>query len=199
MTDAALPPPALVEGGIKLMRGRARMAWRHPGRLDVHLLRLKAAVRTSGAELTQGVLADLFFGCGDLLGPAERRAALETARPRLSPLSQKAFEAQVPRCTLARSNPLATRYSVLTTPTLQLPQRAARGTSDDAKARAQAAIQAWRAGDPVAQQDFLAHCRVCRDVLAFSLARREILREGRELPSSWSATFNWLQAQAIEA
>jgi len=172
---------------------------RHPDRLDVHRLRLKAALRVSGTELVQGALADLFYGCRHSAGAAERREALQWVQPQLNPLVARRFESHVERCTLAQCNALATRHSVLTTPTLDAPQRLLRCSTDDSKALASATLRAWHAGDAAAQEAFLLHCRVCRDVLAFMLVRRDILRSGHELPAAWRAMFTLLQQEAVAA
>jgi hypothetical protein len=94
-------------------------------------------------------------------------------------------------------NPFATRWSVLSLASLDVPVRALRSSPDDSRLLAAAALRAWRLGDAAEQQAFLTHCRTCADTLAFMLARREILRCGHALPDDWRATQDALQQHAL--
>ena len=80
---------------------------------------------------------------------------------------------------------LATRWSVLVSPSLNVPRRRLRCSADDSRALAGAAAAAFVAHDEPAQAEFLDHCTVCDDVAAFMLARRAILRQGHVLPPPW--------------
>ena len=160
------------------------------------MARLHAALELPGAEPVQGALADLFMGCQHA-APADRHAALATVRARLPGWVAQLFSghagpagAPFPRCSR-----MATRWSVLTTATLDMPRRALRCSHDDAQALALEAVAAWRAGDAAAQEAFLTHCQVCGDTLAFALARRLLLQALPDLPDAWNATYLRLQGE----
>lgn len=190
MTASAAPPPS----ARLAFRACGRRLLRTPGDYAQHARRLGLALELPGSEPVQGALADLWVGCREA-GETDRRRALDAVRSRLSPLTARAFEQHLagglPACTR-----LATRWSVLATASLDLPARSLCCSTDDSRALAAQAVQAWQDGDEAAQDEFLRHCRVCRDGLAFMLARRAILRRGAELPKHWAAVFTILQERA---
>ncbi|MDE2371753.1 MAG: hypothetical protein KGN16_22490 [Burkholderiales bacterium] len=175
-------------------RACSRHVAQQPASLPAHRARLIAALDLPGAEPAQGALADLFLGCADA---AAQRAALDLVRERLHPQIAAWFEAWLDRSEFPRCSRLATRWSVLATASLDVPRRALRCTSDDARALAAAAVQAWRRADAAAQQEFLEHCRVCRDTLAFTVARRAIQREALDLPADWAEAYRRLQTSVL--
>lgn len=156
----------------------------------LHWARLQAALLLPDAEPVQGTLADLFYA---LPNTSERRAALTVAQHRLSPAVAQAFGACVASGAFPHSSRLATRWSVLVSPSLDQPRRALRCNADDSRALAQIGLQAWERGDEWAQAEFLEHCRICRDTLAFMLARQAILKRQAALPAAWEAVSNDLQ------
>ena len=96
-----------------------------PGDRKLHEVRVMAACALDGAEPVQGAVADLMHGC---LPDAEATARL-LRRPqvaeRLAPFVARDFLALAERRErLPRVSPLATRFSVLTMPSLDVPQRA---------------------------------------------------------------------------
>ena len=58
---------------------------------------------------------------------------------------------------------------------------------------AEHAVAAVQVGDTVAEEEFLTHCRGAHDTLAFMLARRALMREGRVLGAMWEETLQALQ------
>jgi hypothetical protein len=163
--------------------------------LSLHIERLQWALELPGAEQAQGALADLFFDCPDAKADA-RQAALASVRARLSPSAGRWFDAYVSAPTFPTCSQMATRWSLLVMTSLDVPRRALRCSADDSRQLADAALEAWRGGDAATQEEFLDHCRVCRDTLAFMLARRAITRQGGALPPHWEAVCSLLQQAA---
>ncbi len=167
-----------------------------PSDRDAHFARLKAAHLMPGAEPTQGALADFFYGCADATG-AERRAVVDRSRSHLGTFEALAFSQYPDGVAFPACSSLATRWSVLVTPSLDAPRRALRCSPDDSREVARAAIEAWHGGDIAAQDAFLQHCWVCRDTLAFMLVRRTILKTQARLPEGWNIVFASLQSIAV--
>ena len=170
----------------KALRQQARHLLRHPGDAAGHMARLQAALELSGAEPVQGALADLFtcFGAQD---EALKRTALKLARARLAAHTVRWFEAQAAHSALPAITPLATRWSVLAQPSADISTRARRCSVDDSHLLAEQAVLAFERVDLSAQNEFLHHCVLCHDNLAFMLARRALLKKGFSLPGDWAA------------
>lgn len=166
------------------LRQLARQLMRAPANAAVLRQRVLTALGMPGVEPVQGALADLFVALG-VADQAHKRQALAEARERLVPHVVRWFEAQVDRPALSRITPLATRWSVLARPSADISTRARRCSSDDSRALAAAVLVAVTQADRVGQQAFLHHCMMCRDNLAFMLARRALLKSGGPLPEGW--------------
>ncbi|MBQ9579001.1 MAG: hypothetical protein IJR28_05665 [Ottowia sp.] len=165
-----------------------------PADLDRHELRVLAACELPGFEPAQGALADMLHVCE----PDAERFGRLLARPEvaahLPAYVLQAFQALVASGErLSKATPLATRYSVIATPSLDVPKRALLVSMDDSRTLAIHAVAAVQAGDTELEEEFLAHCRGAHDTLAFMLARRALMREGRVLGQMWEDTLQVLQ------
>lgn len=183
-------------------RRRFRLCSRHvcvsPHDYGLHAERLHAALAVPDAEPTQGALADLFYGSTAASADFKRKA-LDLVRERLPAPYQQWFEPYVSARPFPDCSPLATRWSVLVRPSLDVPRRELRCSADDSRAMAHAATSAWRRDDRVAQDEFLRHCFVCLDNLAFMLARRSILKDVGVLPANWVDVYRHLQNAGLPA
>lgn len=168
--------------------GRRLLAQRHAP--QAHWARLQAALNLADAEPIQGALADMFWAIPDV---HERCTAMVTVGHRLSAPAAQAFRQRVSRPDFPACTTLATRWSLLVSPSLDTPRRAMRCNPDDSRRLALSGVQAWSSGDALAQDAFLAHCQVCRDTLAFMLARRALLQQLPELPAAWETVSLSLQ------
>jgi hypothetical protein len=166
--------------------------------LALHRCRLRVALELPGAEPTQGALADLLHGCVEAT-TAQRHDAFDLAARRLPTHTADVFLAHVKRPLFPACSRLATRWSVLVQASLDIPPRSMRCSSDDSRQLAMVAVAAWHAGDEAAQLEFLDHCCVCDDTLAFMLARRHILRRAPALPPRWAALCTALQTRRLSA
>ena len=167
---------------------------RDPADRQAHEERVRAAMALDGAEPLQGALSDLLHGC--LPHPDRTRRLLGDPEitQRLAPFVRRGFAAQADSVRRApRVSPLATRFSVLTMPSLDVPAHAMLCGVDDSRDIAARAVRAMLAGDSAAEDEFLTHCEGAGDTLAFMLARRELSRATRELSSRWDDVASVLQ------
>lgn len=175
-------------------RRAGRQVLREPRTIATHVERIRAACGMQSAEPLQGALADLLCAC--LPDPARFGALLHEAevRARLSPSLVQAFERQIGSShRLARITPLATRWSVVAIPSLNVPRRAMLCGVDDSRMLASKATQALLAHEAGAEEEFLDHCEGALDTLAFMLVRRALLRHGQVLSARWDAVAQALQ------
>lgn len=176
-------------------RALGRKVLRDPKNVSLHSARLASALTFTGTEPVQGALADFFFGCqqADI---GVKQQALASVRDRLRPVVQRWFEPYVSTLPFPSCCTMATRWSILVYTSLDVPRRILRCSADDSRQLVAGAVEAWRKGEEAAQEAFLEHCCVCRDTLAFMLARRVIIKERGELPPRWRAVCLSLQ-QAV--
>ena len=170
----------------RALRLQLRNVIRSPGTPGVHWARLLAAMEMPGSEPVQGALADIFFAF-DATETAFKRQALRMAANRLPTHISRWFDANSDQGRLPRITTLATRWSALARPSVDMLTRSRRCSADDSRALAEQVVLAWANADVSAQQEFLHHCLVCHDKLAFMLARRALLRSVDMLPSNWTA------------
>ena len=179
-------------------RERFRQAGRDvllvPGDRKLHEVRVMAACALDGAEPVQGALADLMHGCLPEAEPTTRLLRRPSVAERLAPFVARQFlQLSAERQRLPRVSTLATRFSVLTMPSLDVPRRALLVSVDDSRELAAQAIPALLAGDDEAEAAFLTHCEGAGDSLAFMLASRALSRAGRPLSPRWSEVSMVLQ------
>ena len=189
----AAEDPSLIEARLEF-RACSRRVMRQPTDLVAHSERLNVALKLPGSEPVQGALADCFVGSGLGASVGVRGAALEKVRPRLSLDIARRFEQHLRGTEFPLCSPMATCWSVLAIASMDVPRRIRRCSIDDSLRLADAAAQAYQRGDAAALDEFLEHCRVCRDSVAFVRARGEILQQGHELHGRWDDIAMLLEA-----
>lgn len=180
----------------KKMRRHARSLLQNTQDVSAHLGRLHAALALTGTEPVQGVLADLYVAFGETQSVL-KQAGLELARARMAGHVLRWFESQVTAPALHPITALATRWSVLATPSADISTRARRCSVDDSRLLAAQAIADMASNDHVSLQAFLHHCITCHDNLAFMLARRAMLRITPKLPPEWDLTSKQLEQSMV--
>lgn len=168
-----------------------RQLSQNPLDLVLHLTRLDLAKALPGTERLQGVLADLFLGC-DVATPETKSAVLKKVGDKLPPLLKRQFEKHMSQSAVCKNSTLATRWSVLVSTTLDVPTRALRCSTDDSLQKARNAVRAWHENDEQAVGEFLEHCVICRDTLAFMFAKRAIFSSLVDMPQRWSDVYQHL-------
>lgn len=179
MTERELSPRAR-------FRQAGRAVLRSPAHRPLHETRVWAACAMDGAEPLQGAIADLLLGCVPQSDSSLRLLGHPQVSQRLTPFVVGQFLSLVEqRQRLPRVSPLATRFSVLAMPSLDVPRRALLCGVDDSRELAAQAIPALLAGDTAAEQAFLTHCEGAGDSLAFMLASRALSRAGVVQSQRW--------------
>jgi hypothetical protein len=188
-----LPAQEVARNAARLrLRKHARRILAKPGDAEAHRARVEAALLIDGTEAVQGALADMFTLLDARFVDAKREA-FEACAGRLSPRAHAAFAQVHALGALPRINPLATRWSLLSIPTADIPARARRCSLDDSRKLAAQGIAAFEAQDADSEQSFLDHCLTCHDKMAFMLARQVVLKKLDRLPPHWEAVGNRLE------
>ncbi|MDO5288892.1 MAG: hypothetical protein Q4F13_04575 [Pseudomonadota bacterium] len=175
-------------------RQHGRQVLRVPGDAAAHEARIMLACELQGAEPLQGALADMLHACPPNAEHVRRLLRRPAVAQRLAPFVARALlQAADSGQRLPRATALATRYSVLAMPSLDVPRRALLVGVDDSRGIAARATAALLAGQPGAEDEFLTHCEGAGDTLAFMLVRRALAREGKVLSERWSQVAQGLQ------
>lgn len=170
---------------------------RCPTDMTLHKQRIEQSLSMTGAEPLQGVLADMLYA---VVGKQETEDWINqpSVASRLPILLHQRFLKQLAsKRRLPRVNALATRWSVLVTPSLDVPARAILCGSDDSRVLAAEAIAAISVGVDDAEAAFLAHCEGANDTLAFMLVRRALIKEGKTLSPQWDSMMTQLQGRSL--
>lgn len=180
------------------LRERFRQHGRHvlrvPDDAAVHEARAMLACELPGAEPLQGTLADMLHACPPNAEHVRRLLRRPAVAQRLAPFVARALlQTADSGQRLPRVTPLATRYSVLVMPSLDVPRRALLVGVDDSRSIAARAAAALLADQPGVEDEFLAHCEGAGDSLAFMLVRRALAREGKVLSERWAQVAQTLQ------
>lgn len=179
-------------------RKLSRLVIKDRNNVVLHQSRLQAAMHLPGSEQIQGALVDMLLGCIPAT-EVDRQAALSFVQDRLNPLLVTKLKPYIANPVLPLSNALATRWSVIASPSLDMPRRTMRCNTDDSRLHAQNAVKAWHEHDVATQNAFFEHCIVCQDKLAFLLARRSLLQQLDDLPAAWEAVGDQLEMVATES
>lgn len=170
-----------------------------PMSMDIHTSRIMTAMELDKKEPLQGALADMFYGCWyDVPYFGERM--LSQVKEKLNPTIRAGFE----RCVAGSAyvfdvSPLATRWSVLTKPSMQTFDYQLRISSDDSRTVADIIISALldtlededegEARDAIIaeiEQDFFSHCLATDDRLAFSIVWWELAKNKWQFHQGWT-------------
>lgn len=164
-----------------------------PTIITYHKERIRTAMNFFESEPLQGALADYFFGCW-YDAPYQGQQILDEAKERLSaPIYQAFLNCVHKQDYVWDISPLATRWSVLVTPSLDVPAHKLRTSSD----------HAWHMADSIIanllktktennslltqmEDDFLEHCIACADRMAFMVVWFRLNKEGWVFDERWT-------------
>lgn len=161
-----------------LFRYYSRAVLKNPSAAEYHKERIEVAKKLGESEPLQGALSDYFFGCWYDV-PMIHPEFIQACKSRLSTQAwQIIHDCIICKHYLQKNNLLATRWSVLTTPTLDVPSHKLRASSDDATHLAhnllESILVAHKAQnfDEVTrlEDEFFNHCLACHDLVAFMKA-----------------------------
>lgn len=173
----------------------SREVLKRPTELMLHEQRLRLARKFPQNEPLQGALADLFYGCWYDM-PLQGEAILATVADRLPLPTRNHFRDCIEKNSyVQRISEVATRWSVLVTPSLNVASHSLRVSSDDARQIAAdfgARLIKAKANNDKQQltqieDDFLGHCLACVDRIGFSLVWFRLARNGWVFDERWVA------------
>lgn len=182
----------------------SRQIMTQPMNMDLHTSRVMTAMELDEKEPLQGALADMFFGCWyDVPYFGERM--LSQVKEKLNPKVLEGFENCINSKTYILENSfLATRWSVLISPSLSVVENQMFVSPDDSRIVASITsntlLELWAEveDDPedvmqeIAQieDDFFKHCLTCDDRLAFSIVWWELSKSKWQFNSKWTQVRN---------
>lgn len=174
-----------------------RKVLRTPQSPAAHGARIGVAVQLEVSEPIQAAFVDMLYACD----PAKVRSLPLLKHPKIRQRLGNGIADNLQQVIesgkrLPRVTPLATRYCILATPSLDVPSRAMLCGPDDSRQLADHALPALLAGDTAAEAAFLDHCEGSLDSLAFLKARRVLVREGHPLSDRWRQVADLLEQGA---
>lgn len=188
----------------------SRQVLRHRADIDIHTSRIMVAMELDEREPLQGALADMFYDCwydvpffGErILNQVKEKLSIQTIRGLESCVARQDYVGVV--------SLLATRWSVLVSPSMSAPTYQLRISSDDSRALAQQTIEklldameeddAQYQASQIAQieNEFFAHCTATDDTLAFSLVWWELAKHSWEFDARWMTTQVYLEQKTAK-
>ncbi len=182
-----------------------RQVLSQPMNMDIHTSRVMAALELSDKEPLQGALADMFYGCWyDVPYFGERM--LSQVGNKLNAQILQQFQSCIDkRDYIEPVSKLATRWSVLVSPSMAVYSHQLRASSDDARAIAESTITELLDereeseeiyDDPnihAIEDQFFDHCLACDDRLAFSLVWWQLSKNGWQFSPRWTAARHRLE------
>lgn len=159
-------------------RHYSRAILKAPSATAYHRERINIAKQFDESEPLQGALSDYFFGCWYDVPMIHPELILEF-EPHLNTQARQIINDCInKKYYLQKNNLLATRWSIITTPTLDVPSHKLRSSSDDASHLAQSLLEAILIAHQAQNHDevtrledeFFNHCLVCLDLAAFMKA-----------------------------
>jgi hypothetical protein len=175
-------------------RRMSRRVLNAPTMTRYHKDRIHSAMQFFESEPLQGALADYFFGCWyDVAYHGQE--ILDEAKERLSvPIYQAFLNCVQKKDYIWAISPLATRWSVLVMPSLDVPTHKLRTSSDHAWYVADNIIatllKAREDNSPTliqTEDDFLEHCIACADRMAFMMVWFRLNKHHWHFDERWLA------------
>ncbi|WP_230660660.1 hypothetical protein [Psychrobacter sp. I-STPA10] len=184
-------------------RSYSRRVVQHPNEVSFHQQRIEFAKTLMINEPLQGALADMFYGCWHEI-PFIGGQVLKKVEDRLQPNVYKAFEQCILKFDyMQKVSPLATRWSVLVSPSLNVSSHNLLTSSDNARQLANEVVELLLFNKQQKKQqriteiesDFFAHCLACHDVMAFTIAWFKLGKRNWLFDKRWQECQQDLQHQ----
>ncbi len=177
-------------------RRLSRQAMKQADNISTHLQRIRVAKGFQSDEPLQGALADYFYGCWfDIFYDNQQSLdVLSDVQHRLSPDVYQAFvQCSNKQDYVERITKLATAWSVLVMPSMDVPVHRLRTSKDNTCYVVDSVINqlthAYKEGDALMLADiedrFFEHCLICSDLVAFMKVWFALNRNGWSLDQRW--------------
>ncbi|WP_019520835.1 hypothetical protein [Faucicola boevrei] len=180
----------------------SRQVMTQPMNMDLHTSRVMTAMELDEKEPLQGALADMFFGCWyDVPYFGERM--LSQVKEKLNPKVMEGFETCIyNKKYILESSSLATRWSVLVSPSMSVFENQMLVSPDDSRSVAQITISALldaledyeddpeEVGEEIREieEEFFKHCLTTDDRLAFTIVWWELSKNKWQFSENWTQT-----------
>ena len=178
----------------KVFRFYSRKVFLMPNSRHFHEQRINAALLLNEKEPLQGAVADFFYGCWYDI-PYDVSNLFTRIQDRLYPHVEQSFRNCINKKShIQRNSMLATRWSVLVSPSLNEQTKRLRISSDDAKEIAKDITaelmqardnQDWGTIEQI-ENEFFAHCIARHDRLAFSLVWFRLGKSDWQFDERWN-------------
>lgn len=178
----------------KEFRYFSRLVKLTPANEHYHRKRIQAAMRLEQNEPLQGALADYFYACWYLMS-TQGNQLLKEVSARLQAWVLEEFHRLVGQgyC-LPSITKLATRWSVLASPSMDMPSHQMYVGKDDASWVAKDVCKQLLAAKVANQQqhieqiehEFFAHCMACQDRMGFLMVWFELAKQGWVFHDGWA-------------
>ena len=178
----------------KVFRLYSRKVFLAPNNRYFHEQRINAALLLNEKEPLQGAVADFFYGCWYDI-PYDVTNLFTRIQDRLYPQVEQGFRDCINKKSyIQRNSMLATRWSVLVSPSLNEQTKRLRISSDDAKEIAKDITtelmqarnnQDWGTIEQI-ENEFFAHCIARHDRLAFSLVWFRLGKSDWQFDERWN-------------
>lgn len=165
-----------------------------PNNRHFHEQRINAALLLNEKEPLQGAVADFFYGCWYDI-PYDVTNMFTRLQGRMLPHIEQGFRDCIDKKSYIQKNSmLATRWSVLVSPSLNEQTQRLRISSDDAKEIAKDITndlmlardnQDWDTIEQI-ENEFFAHCIARHDLLAFSLVWFRLGKSDWQFDARWN-------------
>ncbi len=181
----------------------SRMIYKNPTFSDCHKKRILLALQFEQNDILIGALADYFFGCWYEIAK-DGYQTLFMAADKLPRHTMSAFEDFINQGSyMTQISTLATRFSVLVTPSMDVPTHQMYVGKDEARQVADVFKDAFSVafydGDELKvtqiESEFFAHCMACRDTMSFMMAWFAISKMGYPMHEGWQACKLVLEGQ----
>lgn len=178
----------------RTFRYYSRKVFLSPNNRNFHVQRINAALLLTEKEPIQGAIADFFYGCWYEI-PYDVEDLFSRIKYRLLPHVEQGFHDCIDKKSyVQRNSMLATRWSVLISPSLNEQKQRLRLSSDDAKEISKDItadlMQARDEEDWVTieqiENEFFAHCIARNDRLAFSLVWFRLGKSDWQFDERWN-------------
>lgn len=200
---------------LALSQKQLRKQFRHYSRLirntpsnDIyHRKRIHIALKFEQSEPLQGALADYFFACWYNIA-SDGEQILANAEGKLPEYLNLAFRQYIRTGEhLPAISNLATRWSVLATPSINVPKHQVYISKDDAKRVAsevsQALLAARHEGDYALigrlENDYFSHCIACQDRMGFMITWFTLAKEDWQFHQDWQSCKTKLESLVTSA
>lgn len=177
----------------KQFRYYTRLVYTHRTNAYYHKKRISIAMKLEQSEPLQGALADYFFGCWHEVAKDGALLLSELSEHLPTHILQEFHTFVATGVYLPAISALATRFSVLVSPSMNVPKYKLYMNKDDAKLLSQKTSQAILLAKQnnneaellEIEESYFHHCMACHDRMGFMMTWFALAKEGFEFDQRW--------------